>query len=234
MNALIFEILSDMNKIIDLREKFGKPSELLCNNFNKIHISIHPNFSGIYLCYQETFKSLKTDLSVLGFNPKLTVWKTSNIKGYTIVNDCQWYLHASQNIPESIKLMIYSFPTEEEKVRLLKQIASFEFLSFLSSFHHNLNKTNPQKLLNLINSHIASEAILALNKKNSFKPHGTMSLDLLAKLLSYTRNQLNYRNKVINQKRQNVLDQLEQTSEVVQQLLNNVDFVLTPDRLWKA
>ena len=61
-----------------------------------------------------------------------------------------------------------------------------------------------------------------------------MSLDLLAKLLSYTRNQLNYRNKVINRKRQNVLDQLEQTSGIVQQLLNNVDFVLTPDQLWKA
>ncbi len=61
-----------------------------------------------------------------------------------------------------------------------------------------------------------------------------MSLDLLAYLLSYTRNQLNYRNKVINRKRQNVLDQLQQTSEVVQQLLNNVDFVLTPDQLWKA
>jgi hypothetical protein len=61
-----------------------------------------------------------------------------------------------------------------------------------------------------------------------------MSLDLLAKLLSYTRNQLNYRNKVINRKRQNVLDQLQQTSGIVQQLLNNVDFVLTPDQLWKA
>ena len=61
-----------------------------------------------------------------------------------------------------------------------------------------------------------------------------MSLDLLEKRLSYTRYQLNYRNKVINRKRQSVLDQLEQTSEVVQQLLNNADFVLTPDQLWKA
>jgi hypothetical protein len=61
-----------------------------------------------------------------------------------------------------------------------------------------------------------------------------MSLDLLAELLSCTQNQLNYRNKVINRKRQNVLDQLQQTSGIVQQLLNNPDFVLTPDQLWKA
>lgn len=61
-----------------------------------------------------------------------------------------------------------------------------------------------------------------------------MSLDLLAKLLSFTQNQLNYRNKVINRQRQKIFDQLQQTSGIVQQLLNNVDFVLTPDQLWKA
>jgi len=93
---------------------------------------------------------------------------------------------------------------------------------------------NPAKMQSLINTYISSEVILALNKENSFKPHCTISLDLLAKMLSYTRNQLNYRNNVINLKRQSVLDQLQQTSEVVQQLLNNVDFVLTPDQLWKA
>jgi uncharacterized protein YcbK (DUF882 family) len=93
---------------------------------------------------------------------------------------------------------------------------------------------NPAKMQSLINAHISYEVILALNKENSFKPHRTMSLDLLAKLLSFTRNQLNYRNKVINRKRQKIFDQLQQTSGIVQQLLNNVDFVLTPDQLWKA
>ncbi len=113
-------------------------------------------------------------------------------------------------------------------------MASSEFLKFLSSTYYDLNRLNPKRLHNLINEYISAEAIYKLNKENSFKPHRTMSLDLLAYLLSYTRNQLNYRNKVINRKRQNVLDQLQQTSEVVQQLLNNVDFVLTPDQLWKA
>lgn len=113
-------------------------------------------------------------------------------------------------------------------------MASSEFLKFLSSTYYDLNRLNPKRLHNLINEYISVEAIYKLNKENSFKPHRTMSLDLLAKRLSYTRNQLNYRNKVINRKRQSVLDQLEQTSEVVQQLLNNVDFVLTPDQLWKA
>lgn len=61
-----------------------------------------------------------------------------------------------------------------------------------------------------------------------------MSLDLLAQLLSSTLNNLNYRNKIINHKRQRVLDQLEQKSEILQQLLNNPDFTLSADQLWKA
>jgi hypothetical protein len=45
-----------------------------------------------------------------------------------------------------------------------------------------------QKMQSLINAHISSEVILALNKENSFKPHRTMSLDLLAELLSCTKS----------------------------------------------
>mgnify|MGYP001581739902 CR=1 FL=1 len=126
------------------------------------------------------------------------------------------------------------FPQDWEKIELLKKETSLEFRKFLSSYHHDLDRMNPAKMQSLINAHISSEVILALNKENSFKPHRTMSLDLLPKLLSYTRNQLNYRNKVINRKRQKTFDQLQQTSGIVQQLLNNPDFVLTPDQLWKA
>lgn len=222
-----------MGIVFDFNEEFGTPKKLLCKNFNKIQISIHPDFSGIYLCYQEAFKSLKADLSIFNSYPELRVWKDPNIVGYTIVNLCQWHLYASQNMPKNIKLLIHSFPQDEEKVELLKKVASSEFIKFLSSYHHNLDRLNPEKFQTLINTHISSEVILALNKKNSFKPHCTMSLDLLAKLLSCTRNQLNYRNKVINRKRQNVLDQLQQTSGIVRQLLNNTDFVLSPDQLWK-
>jgi len=190
--------MGTMETAFDFNEKFGTPKKLLCKNFNKIQISVHPYFSGIYLCYQEAFKSLKTDLSTLNIN-----------------------------------VLVHSFPQDEDKIELLKKVASSEFIKFLS-FYHELDRLNPKKMQSLINAHISSEVILALNKENSFKPHRTMSLDLLAELLSCTQNQLNYRNKVINRKRQNVLDQLQQTSGIVQQLLNNPDFVLTPDQLWKA
>ena len=225
-----------MKTAIDFNEKFGAPKNLLCKNFNKIQISIHPDFFGIYLCYQEALKSLKVDLSILTVTSHtyIRVWKDPNRSGYTIANSCQWYLYWSKNTPKNINLLVHSFPQDEDKIELLKKEASLEFMKFLSAYHHNLDRMNPAKMQSLINAHISPEVILTLNKENSFKPHRTMSLDLLAKLLSFTRNQLNYRNKVINRKRQKTFDQLQQTSEVVQQLLNNVDFVLTPDQLWKA
>ena len=222
-----------METAFDFNEKFGAPKKLLCKNFNKIQISIHPDFSGIYLCYQEAFKALKTDLGILNPRPEIHVWKDTNLSGYTIASNFQWFLYWTQNAPKEINLIIHSLPKDNKKIELLKNVASSEFIKFLS-FYHELDRLNPKKMQSLINAHISSEVILALNKENSFKPHRTMSLDLLAELLSCTQNQLNYRNKVINRKRQNVLDQLQQTSGIVQQLLNNPDFVLTPDQLWKA
>ena len=223
-----------METAIDFNEKFGAPKKLLCKNFNKIQISIHPDFFGIYLCYQEAFKSLKADLSILTSYPEIRVWKDPNRSGYTIAIACQWHLYWSKNTPKNINLLIHFFPQDDEKIELLKKEASLEFMKFLSAYHHNLDRMNPAKMQSLINAHISPEVILTLNKENSFKPHRTMSLDLLSKRLSFTRNQLNYRNKVINRKRQKIFDQLQQTSGIVQQLLNNVDFVLTPDQLWKA
>ena len=225
-----------MKTAIDFNEKFGAPKNLLCKNFNKIQISIHPDFFGIYLCYQEALKSLKVDLSILTVTSHtyIRVWKDPNRSGYTIANSCQWYLYWSKNTPKNINLLVHSFPQDDDKIELLKKEASLEFMKFLSAYHHNLDRMNPAKMQSLINAHISPEVILTLNKQNSFKPHRTMSLDLQSTRLSFKRNQLNYRNKVINRQRQKIFDQLQQTSGIVQQLLNNVDFVLTPDQLWKA
>ena len=173
-------------------------------------------------------------MSTLNPSLELHVWKDPNFSGFTITNNFQWFLYWSQHIPKNINVLVHSFPQDEDKIELLKKEASLEFMRFLASYHHDLDRMNPAKMQSLINAHISPEVILTLNKKNSFKPHRTMSLDLLSKRLSFKRNQLNYRNKVINRQRQKIFDQLQQTSGIVQQLLNNVDFVLTPDQLWKA
>lgn len=218
----------------NFNKEFGTPKILTGKDFNNINITVHPIFSGIYLCFEEIFKSLKTDLTLFSSHSELRVWKDPNITGYTVANNFQWYLHWSKTMPKNIKLLVHSFPQHVEKAELLKKEVSTEFLSFLSSFHYQLSRLNPEKLLRLINAYISTETLLNLNKENSYKPHRQMSLELLAKLLSCTRNQLNHRNKIINSQRATVLDHLAQTSEMAQQLLNNSEFILSPDQLWRS
>ena len=114
-----------METAIDFNEKFGAPKKLLCKNFNKIQISINPDFSGIYLCYQEAFKALKTDLGILNPRPEIHVWKDTNLSGYTIASNFQWFLYWTQNAPKEINLIIHSLPKDNKKIELLKNVASF-------------------------------------------------------------------------------------------------------------
>ncbi len=222
-----------MRTDFNFNKEFGTPKILTGKDFNKININVHPIFSGIYLCFEEIFKSLKTDLTLFSSHPELRVWKDPNITGYTVANNFQWYLHWSKTMPKNIKLLVYSFPQHVEKAELLKKEVSTEFLSFLSSFNYELNRLNPEKLLTLINTYISTETLLNLNKKHFQKPHRQIGLELLAKQLSCTRNQLNHRNKVIDLQRDAVLNELEKTSEIVQRLLNDSNFILSPDQLWK-
>jgi hypothetical protein len=222
-----------MKTAFDFYEEFGTPKELLCKRFNKNQIRLHSCFSGIYLCYQEASKSLITDLSM--FNPKreLHVWKDPTISHYIVANNLKWYLYWSKKEPENINLLVRPFTFNTEKIELLKKIESSEFMIFLSSCLFDKRRLNPEKLLALINSYISSEVILDLNKKDALKAHSTMSLNQLAKLLKHTPAQLRHCNRNINNERQNVLNKLEQSSKIVHQLLNNPDFVLSPDQLWK-
>lgn len=223
-----------MTTNFDFNTEFGIPKELFCKDFSKINIKVHPDFFGIYLSYKEVLKALKTNLSMFSSPPEIHVWKDPSIEGYTVVNDFHWYLYYLKILPKNIKILVYSFPQSFEQIKLLKKVVSTEFLNLLCSFNYDIDELNPEKSQSLINTHISAEAIFILNKQYSHKPHRQLSLDLFAMLLSTNRNKLNNRIKIIKQQRRNVFDQLEQNSEIVQQLLNNSDFILSPDQLWKS
>ena len=222
-----------MRKQLDFNKEFGKSKIINLRDFKSCQISIHPIFSDIFLCYEEFVKSLKTDLTVLISKSELHLWHDPKIRGYVITNYFQWFLYCSTNGSKIKKLRVHSFPQNFDKIELLKKEVSMDFLSTLSSYRCDLDKLNPQKLLTLINKNISREIIINLNKEYSQKPHQHMSLELLSEKLGCTRNQLNSLIKAINLRRRAVFDQLEQSSDIVHRLLNNADFVLSPEELWK-
>ncbi len=59
-----------------------------------------------------------------------------------------------------------------------------------------------------------------------------MGFDMLAKLLGFSRNHLNYRLKMLNQSRNTVLNALEAESKVVKRLLDDPNYVVKPEDIW--
>lgn len=223
-----------MSNVVNFSSEFGPYKELYCKNFNKVQLSIHPKFAGIFYCFIEIYKGLQTNISQVIPDQKLIVWKDIENAGYTIANAIHWYLCFSKSPPADATLIVYPFPQDQNKIEQLKQTSSDEFINFISSFKFNINQINPMKLQRLINAHISFQTILKLNKEKSQKPHSQMSLELLAQLLQCSRNQLNQRIKKINQQRTHVLNELSLNSSCVKELIDHPNTSLNTEKIWRS
>lgn len=226
-----------MHKDINLNDQFGRPKKYACKNLKKIQISVHPEFMGFHLCYLNIFHSLSTDLDIFNRPRELHVWKFPHLEGYVLINNIHWYMHyISQNI-KSVNLIVHNHPQPDlskDNFHLLHQDVSHEFIQFLQSTKYDIQKVNPTKLQHLINKHLSTQILLDLNKKSSNKPHHQMSLELLAQLLSCSRNQLNQRIKNINQQSTQVFNELSQHSRSVKELIDHPDSFVTTEKIWRS
>ena len=93
---------------------------------------------------------------------------------------------------------------------------------------------NPRKTLHLINTHLSRQTLLTLNKESSLKPHHQMSLELLAQLLSCSRNQLNQRTKNIKQQRTHIFNELSLNSRCVKELVDHSDSCISTEKIWRS
>lgn len=73
-----------------------------------------------------------------------------------------------------------------------------EFIAMLVQSKISLDHIFPNRLLMLFNQHLSKPFIYDWNCRIYHKPHIAMAMELLAKILGCTRNQLNYRQHQIN------------------------------------
>lgn len=99
--------------------------------------------------------------------------------------------HAVQNkiFSQSEKLSI-----EELHFQLTRK-----FIQMLIATKIEINQIYPNRLLSMLNQHLSKSFIYDWNCRLYDKPHTSMSMHLLAKLLGCTCNQLNYRQFQIDQ-----------------------------------
>lgn len=224
-----------MDLTSELLLKFPATQISTVKNFKKSRIIIHPCAYGFNLCYLNMFKSLAADLDISNHIKELHVWKTSEFDGYTIFNNIHLYVsYLKQDIKE-VSLVIHQQPTfSDEELVFLMELCSREFIQFIKTSKFDIQSLNPRKTLHLINTHLSRQTLLTLNKKSSLKPHYQMSLELLAQLLSCSRNQLNQRIKNTNQLRTHIFNELSLHSRCVKELANQSDSCLSTEKIWRS
>ncbi|QGM26560.1 hypothetical protein [Acinetobacter towneri] len=224
-----------MDLTSELLLKFPTTQIKAVKNFQKIKIMIDPNAYGLHLCYLNIFQKLAADLDISNRIKELHVWKSEKIDGYTIFNNIHLYLSYVKQDVKEITLIIHQQPTfSDDELVFLKELCSREFIQFIKTVKLDIKSLNPRKTLHLINTHLSRQTLLTLNKKTSFKPHHQMSLELLAQLLSCSRNQLNQRIKNIKQQRTQIINELSLHSSCVKELIDRPDSCITTEKIWRS
>ena len=219
---------------IDLNQILGEHKILKDKKISLIKHQIHPDFTGIYNCYTELFKGLNFNLELsFDSNLYLAVCKAPQYDSYVCVHHLTRFYYFSQS-DRFIHFHVYQYPENAEDIDALKVYVGNEFLNDLRKYPYQLTKLNPKRLQALINEYIPSECLLKLNKQYSYKAHKTMGLEVLAKELKVSDQQLQRQIKSIEKRRKQTLDDLEKNSAIAKAMLNDPNFVLTPDLIWTS
>ena len=224
-----------MDLTSELLLKFPATRISTVKNFKKSRIIIHPCAYGFNVCYLNMFKNLAADLDISNRIKELHVWKTSEFDGYTILNNIHLYIsYLKQDIKEITLIIHHQQSFSDDELAFLMELCSREFIQFIKATKFDIRSLNPRKTLHLINTHLSRQTLLTLNKKSSLKPHHQMSLELLAQLLSCSRNQLNQRIKNTNQQRTHIFNELSLHSRCVKDLLDHSNSDLSAEKIWRS
>ena len=98
---------------------------------------------------------------------------------------------------------------------LLKYQLSTCLFKLITELKIEINLIQPDNLLNALNASLSKQAIYDLNALHHEKPRCELSLDLLAKIIDCSRNQLVYEQKQINSAYAKKIQELTQRCEAL-------------------
>lgn len=154
---------------------------------------------GIQLCFHEVTKAIP---SVLPIHPGIQAFTTDRKK---ILR------HAEKLECEDIHFQLTQ-----------------TFVTMLVQSKIDIDQIFPNRLLMLFNQYLSKSFIYDLNCRIYDKPHAAMSMELLAKILGFTRNQLNYRQSQIDKTFKTRFSALQAKCEA----LNHIQ--IEPSMFWRV
>lgn len=102
-------------------------------------------------------------------------------------------IQSFENLVKKILSQSHKLASEEMHLKLTQA-----FVSLLHQSKINIDQIYPNRLLMLFNRHLSRTHIYDMNCRIYDKPRTTLSMELLAKILGCSRNQLNYRQQQID------------------------------------
>ena len=160
----------------------------------EVMIRPYPPLFKIYQCYAQILNAsqlpthFQHDLNLVS-TTKLTQAELFATDNFLLV-----YMAQQQNI------RVKAHPILEADIDLVQvqyQLCTSLF-KLMTELKINPQVLNPDRLLQNLNQSLSKQAIYDVNQKLYDKPRCSLSLDLLAKLIDCSRNQLLYRQKQIN------------------------------------
>lgn len=179
---------------------------------HQVILSPYPPLCRIYHCYAQilmaarlpSFFDTKTEL----------VYPTTDPSNAFLVLDNFMLLFTSRTQSLSIQAR-YIVHTDIDLPRLEYQLSSALF-KLITELTIDIKRLHPNNLLHAFNTSLSKKAIYDLNTLHHEKPRCELSLDLLAKLMGCSRNQLLYQQKQINEAYLVKVQQLKQKCVALQ------------------
>lgn len=159
-----------------------------------VMIRPYPSLFKIYQCYAQILNASNLPTH---FHHEVSLVSTTALAQaelFAADNFLLVYMAQQQNI------RIKARPILEDDVNLFQfqYQLSISLFTLMTELKINPQALYPEKLLNSLNQSLSKQAIYDVNQKLYDKPRCHLSLDLLAKLIGCSRNQLLYRQKQIN------------------------------------
>ena len=215
----------------DIEQKFGCIKESKIKNIDTSNIQIHPDFVDLYQCYKAVFRCLEDSASMAQSFSTIDLWQKSASTFYLMYGFSD-HLHIKGKQHANLKIKIRSLPQQHSDIEALLDFSSRALFKLLRTQRYKIDRINPIQLQELLNQNVSQTVLLEVNHEYSSKPHSTIGMNTLAKLMGFTRNHFTQRTLMIQAKRKNILDELARKSSIVQKLLDHPDYDLKPNDIW--
>ncbi len=191
---------------------------------HQVIITPYPPLSGIYNCYAQIFRAARLP-SIIQPDIKLLCLSTISESEFCVLdNFLLVYASKKQNLRIDASYIVL---TDIDLPKFEYQL-SWNLFKLIMELKITINLIQPNSLLHALNTSLSKKAIYDLNALYHDKPRCELSLDLLAKIIGCSRNQLLHQQKKIHS---SYTEKIQQLTEKCEALKHSEP---SPNLFWRA